>query len=86
MSAPFDVALSLKLDRLQADLEITQHPLMRRWLKFRKSRLERDIPVLAALDRVHSYAELCPVCQDALGYPKGPDDDCLCEPCREVLL
>ncbi len=82
----FDSTLSRKLDTLQIELEHTTHPLKRRWLKFRKSRLERTIPVLAALDRVHSYVGLCPVCGVDLGYPDGPDSEALCEPCRGAWL
>ncbi len=82
----FDSTLSHKLDILQINLEQARHPLLRRWLRLRKRIYERRVPVLAALDTVHSYVGLCPVCGVDLGYPDGPDSDALCEPCRGALL
>ena len=82
----FDSTLSRRLDTLQVDLEQTTNPLLRRWLRLRKRIYERRVPVLAALDAVHSYVGLCPVCGVDLGYPDGPDSEALCEPCRGVLL
>jgi hypothetical protein len=82
----FNQKLSTQLDILQVDLEQANSPLLRRWLRLRKRIYERRVPVLAALDAVHSYVGLCPVCGVDLGYPDGPDSEALCEPCRGAWL